>query len=141
MKIAKTVAEAQVGEWLWHLEPQRNRHDAEGKYEGRGVWTLVEVTELTRLSVLIRSGHKYDRQTGALRPRSKYGCDPRVCGFDERTADWWDGKGYALADRIRYCRDVEILKFVASILGVEGPPDFTVDPTSPVAKDERHGEG
>lgn len=140
MKIAKTVAEAQVGEWLWRVDPDAPRYE-DGKYQGRGTYTLVEVTEVIRLSLVAR-GQKYDRKTGATRPRSAYGSGgPYVAGSDERTADWWNGKGYSLADKIRHCRDVETLKAVAFVLGVEGPPDFTVDPTSPGAKDERHGEG
>lgn len=129
-RIAKTVAEAQVGEWLWHMEPQRSRYDAAGKYEGRGVWSLVQVSGLTRLSVLT-SYDKFDRQSGALRPRSGYGMDPYVAGANERTAGWWLGQASTLADRIKRCCDPETLKAIAFVLGFEGPPDFSIDPDAP----------
>jgi len=133
IKIAKTVAEAQVGEWLWRLDPDASVYEA-GKYIGRGAWKLVEVTEVLRLSLMTRE-QKYDRKTGRTRPRISYGYGgPSVWGSDERSVAWWEGQTASLGEKLRFCRDVETLKAVAFVLGFEGPPDFTV---SPEAQEDR----
>jgi hypothetical protein len=126
-KIAPTVAEAQVGDLLWHFDPHGSRYDADGKYEGRGVWTLAEVASVSRLSIEIGSGRwprKYDRKTGAARASKGYNA-PSIRGSQERAASWWASQAYAIARKVEGCRDDDTLKTIAFALGIEGPPDFS----------------
>jgi hypothetical protein len=130
-KIAPTVAEAQVGDLLWLMDPTAPRYDADGKYQGRGDWRLIDATTVGRMSVEVatyRSGTKFDRKTGAMRGSSGYNNVPYLCGAKERTARWWAGQVYAIARKVERCRDEETLKTIAFALGIEGPPDFSKAP-------------
>lgn len=136
-KIARTVAEAEAGDLLWHLEPQRNRYDENGKYLGRGVWSITAVKEVRRR--YLSTGYRdYSRETGILRDRSGLSGLPQVFGSEERQSNWWEGRQYAIAKAVQDCRDRETLKTIAFALGLDGPPDFTT-PALDREEADRHG--
>lgn len=122
-KIANTVTEAVEGDLLWRYDPQANAYDAAGKRTGRGVWTIVRVVKVGRISVETENG-KYARDTGEMRSTGGYSFMPYLRGTAERENDWWLGQRHALAEAIRNCTRVEELRCVAHLLDHEAPPVF-----------------
>lgn len=122
MPIAHTVAEAQVGDLLW-LTRDYYRDER-----------LVTVLKVARVYVTAgdprwpQSAQEYRIDTGAIRTPGGYSPSCRVAGSKERTDRFWLSRAADLGKAITWSKDIETLKAVAFALGVEGPPDYSIEP-------------
>lgn len=84
-EIAKDLASVKAGDTVWYFNAHANKHDADGKYTGRGVWLLAKVDEVNKLSVVVNRA-KFNRATGYARAQNGYSSGFRIAGTEERDA-------------------------------------------------------
>lgn len=117
------IAEASVGDWVWEFRSEQARYDRKTKeYLGRGVFVLTQIAGSNRASFFLAKEAKqgYDRKTGAIRPRSGYTSGDFLAGQCEREArEYLAQHAYRLADAIRACKDVDVLREVAKLIGYD----------------------
>ncbi|KQQ29415.1 hypothetical protein ASF53_19480 [Methylobacterium sp. Leaf123] len=118
--IARTVAEAQVGDLLW-VNVDRWRATP---------WVLWPVRKVGRLYAHVGPT---EGEGGWVRIHRELPRDSNriIAGWRERELQEWRRLADQIADQVRRCSDVEALKTVAFALGIEGPPDFSVVPSDP----------
>lgn len=133
MPIARTVAEAQVGDLLWLYDGNQNRYDENRKYLGRGVWKIVIVRKVAR--VYLSAGpvdwhhtSEFRIDTGEAKTANGYTPSEQLAGWKDRADRFWLSQAGDMGRAITSSKDIEILKEVGFALGVAGPPDFSIEP-------------
>lgn len=119
-RIARTVAEAQVGDLLW-VDTDRWR---------KSEWVLWPAQKVGRTYLYVGIGRDEWAWVKLHRDRP-YDANRTVAGWHDRAMREWQAMDRQVATRFRECADVETLKTVAFALGLQGPPDFRTAPNEP----------
>lgn len=117
--VVDTLTNAKVGDTVWHFDAQMNRYE-NGKFMGRGVWKEVVIESETRASFIINR-QKYDRKTGHERGPSGYTSYSYIYGAMDRENKRWRDASWSIADAVKGCRDTEVLKQIAALVGWVSP--------------------
>lgn len=119
------IKDAKKGDMVWMFDQNGHVHDKDGKYLGRGSWTLRPIEDENRASFIIWST-KYERETGIGRVKNGYSSSTRLFGqkeYEDRV--WIDKHEYkvkAAVDRLNSglrIEDLEMIRQIAKIIGYE----------------------
>lgn len=114
-KAVESLAVAKVGDHVLLFESQRANY-INGKYLGRGVWRLSQITEETKQSFIL-SREKFDRKNGAARSSGGYNTSNVIAGEKERIDYEWSQYRYKIGRMVEDLRDANKLRQIAEIIG------------------------
>lgn len=117
-RIARTVAEANLGDLLWH-KPDIWRPVP---------WELLPVRKLGRVNIFVGAGegeHTWRRfRLDRLNTNNS-----SLAGSREREVIYWTSRAREIADMIKKSKDIDMLRDVAFVLDLPKAPDFS-DPSA-----------
>ena len=111
--IAK-LEDAEIGSVVWLYDDQRAKY-VDGKYVGRGVWSLATIKDATRTSFIV-DRQKFDRKTGRGRGSKNYASYELIAGVLEREDFGYRSGAYRISELVRTA-DASTLRQVAALVG------------------------
>jgi hypothetical protein len=115
--IAPSLAAAKVGDTVLLRDGNANAYDDNGKYIGRGRWTVAKIDGETRVSFLIGT-EKFDRVAGSVRATNGYTPMRKIAGIAEYEASQWMAARHNISRIVDGC-DYETLRKVAAVFGIK----------------------
>lgn len=109
---------AKTGDLVWFYDSQHPVY-VDGKYQGRGHWSLHRIISETRASFAVGQ-YKFDRKDGIQRATGGYLPTIFICGESERNDREWIRANQKEIVKIIECMriaDIETLKAVAALVG------------------------
>ena len=111
-----------VGSTVWWFDPNRRVYvkDEKGYRTGSPIyrehWRRTTIVSETRMSWVTKDGNKISKSD--RRMRDSMGLKAVVFSLAEVDADCWiNDNRYKVAERVRDCKDVDVLKRIAEIVG------------------------
>lgn len=111
-----TIAEAKIGDWLWVYDREKPMYDSDRKYIGRGGYTLQQVSEENKVSLII-DRLKFDRKTGKQRATGQYSPNYHAFGETERADnEWLKANRHRIERALMGCNSAAVYRAIDALL-------------------------
>ena len=119
--------DAKPGDLVWYRDGNREVWGPDGKYAGRGHWSLKPVVEITRKYITIGEPgflHDFEKDTGHARCVRGYAPPDHIYGELEA---WVEQHRHEIHRRTA-TRDVLTLLIIAAAVGMKPPAALRIEP-------------